>query len=178
MFVEGPSDRLAILSLAKKNNLSLDSLGVSVIALNGAGILTWFLKLFGPTGFQLPVCGICDLDHLSQWSKVLENLGLGKSLSRSEMEKIGFFVCDRDMEDELVKALGDAAVLQAIDENGDTQDWNVFCQQPNNKTLARAAQIRAFLAAKRKVIYAPILVSKLSATVPRPLQQVLDFAIQ
>lgn len=178
MFVEGPSDRLAILSLAKKNNLSLDSLGVSVIALNGAGILAWFLKLFGPAGFQLPVCGICDLDHASQWSKVLENSGLGKNLSRSDMEKIGFFVCDRDMEDELVRALGDAVVLQAIDENGDIKDWNLFCQQSNNKVLAQPAQIRAFLAAKRKVLYAPILVSKLSTTVPRPLKEVLDFAIQ
>lgn len=177
MFVEGPADRLAILSLARKNNLSLDSRGVSVIALNGADILTWFLKLFGPTGFQLPVCGMCDLDHAPQWSKCLEDSGLGKNRSQADMEKIGFFVCDRDLEDELVKALGDAKVIQAINENGDTKAWNVFCQQPTYKALAQPALIRAFLA-KRKVLYAPILVSELSTTIPRPLKEVLALATQ
>jgi predicted ATPase len=177
MFVEGPSDHLAILALAKKKNLSLDSLGVSIVTLNGAGILTWYLKLFGPSGFGLSLCGLCDSDHLSEWSKVLEGAGLGTNLSQATMEAIGFFVCVRDLEDELIKALGLAKVIQIIDQIGDNGAWNIFCQQPKNKGLSQAEQLHAFLT-KRKVLYAPLLVSKLSTTIPRPLEEVLTFAIQ
>jgi putative ATP-dependent endonuclease of the OLD family len=179
MFVEGPSDRLAMLALAKKKNLALDSLGVSIVTLDGAGILTWFVKLFGPSGFQLPLCGLCDSDHLSEWSKVLETSGVGTNLSQAKMETIGFFVCDRDLEDELIKTLGLAAVIQTIDQNGDTNAWKIFCQQPKNKNLTQADQLRAFLRkTQRKVLYAPLLVSKLSTTIPRPLEELLTFAIQ
>jgi hypothetical protein len=113
-FVEGVSDRLAILALARKRGLSLDALGVSIVSLNGAGILTWYLKLFGPSGFQLPVCGLCDSDHLSEWSNVLQNAGLGTGLTQATMETIGFFVCTRDLEDELIKSLGEVKVIQIM----------------------------------------------------------------
>jgi putative ATP-dependent endonuclease of the OLD family len=177
MFVEGPADRLAVLSLARRNNWSLDSMGLTVIALNGADVLGWYLKLFGPKGFQLPVCGLCDLDHVTQWASYLEDAGFGTNLSPRDMEIAGFFVCDSDLEDELIRALGEAIVLQAIQENGDTNAWTLFRQQPKYRTMNQSDQIREFLA-KRKVGYAPLLVSKLSSTIPRPLQEVLAFAIR
>jgi hypothetical protein len=100
--------------------------------------------LFGPTGLALPLCGLCDSDHLSEWSKVLEGAGLGTRLSQAAMEAIGFFVCVRDLEDELIKALGEATVIQIIDQNGDTPAWKVFCQQPNNKSLPKRSSFTHF----------------------------------
>ena len=84
IFVEGPADRLALASFAAKTSRLLDQLGISIIALNSADTLGAFLKLFGPPGFDLPVCGLCDADHQSQWAEVLEKVGFGVNLTAAQ----------------------------------------------------------------------------------------------
>ena len=48
------------------------------------------------------------------------------------MERLGFYVCDADLEDELIRALGAAAVEEVIDADleDELESWRIFQQQP------------------------------------------------
>jgi hypothetical protein len=47
------------------------------------------------------------------------------------MEQLGFFVCDTDVEDELIRAIGTADVVQLIDTAGDLGAFQALQQQPS-----------------------------------------------
>jgi hypothetical protein len=59
--------------------------------------------------------------RLSRWyfRARLEHAGLGAALSRGAMGELGFFVCDEDLEDELIRALGPDAVEGIIESQGE-----------------------------------------------------------
>jgi hypothetical protein len=46
------------------------------------------------------------------------------------MERLGFYVCVVDLEDELVRALGAAAVEQVLDARGDPVSFRSFQKEP------------------------------------------------
>ena len=47
--------------------------------------------------------------------RALERAGFGAPVTRQGMEKLGFYACDRDLEDELIRAVGPPAVEELID---------------------------------------------------------------
>ncbi len=177
VFVEGVADRLALTTLASKTGRHLDPLGISIVALNGADTLRAFLRLFGPPGFDVPVCGLCDLDHQSAWSKALENVGFGVNLTGAQMKTCGFFVANRDLEDELIKVIGAPECLKAIDEAGYKNGFETFCKQDTYKAMSLVVQLRNFFH-KRNVLFAPILASKINTPITGPLEEVLAFAVK
>lgn len=107
LFVEGLADRILIEAAAHAIGLSLDRAGVSIFALDGADKFSHVLKIVGPSGFQLPICGLCDEDRENTWAG---NLGLRPR----DLATAGFFVARSDLEHEYVRALGTTAVVQAL----------------------------------------------------------------
>jgi hypothetical protein len=94
------------------------------------------------------------------------------------MEPLGFFVCDLDLEDELIRALGPAAVEEIIVREGELGMWTTFQKQSAQRGRPVDAQLRRFLGTKsgRKVRYGGLLVDALDlARVPEPLDRLLDF---
>jgi hypothetical protein len=90
------------------------------------------------------------------------------------MEQLGFFVCDTDVEDELIRAIGTADVVQLIDTAGDLGAFQALQQQPSYRTASLDGQVGAFVRG-RKIKYAPLLVDALDlARVPAPLDGVLN----
>ncbi|HXV58795.1 MAG TPA: TOPRIM nucleotidyl transferase/hydrolase domain-containing protein [Gaiellaceae bacterium] len=176
ILVEGESDALAVRALARRLGRDLDGEGVAVLSLGGGGGLDAQLRLLGPAGRGLRLLGLCDVDHEPRWAARLEAAGLGSGLDRPGLEALGFFVCDRDLEDELIRTLGVAAVEGLIAAQGEAHALRTFTKQPAQREVARADQLRRFLGTKagRKARYAPLLVE---ATVPgeepRPLREVL-----
>ena len=90
------------------------------------------------------------------------------------MEQLGFFVCVRDLEDELIRALGSQTVEQIIDQNGELSAFRAFQQQPQQTTFQLDEQLRRFIGGRRKIEYASLLVDELDLQqLPDPLVGVL-----
>src|SRR5947208_17018009 len=110
VLVEGISDKLALEALAERRGRDLDEQGISVMPIGGAQAIGRFLKTFGPEGRGLTLAGLCDAAEEREFRRRLERAGLGSNLTRVEMERLGFYVCVADLEDELIRALGPASV--------------------------------------------------------------------
>ena len=85
----------------------------------------------------------------------LERAGLGSDLTRAEMEALGFYVCDADLEDELIRALGAAAVEKVIDAQGELRSFRTLQRQPAQQGWTKERQLRRFMGSRggRKVHY-------------------------
>lgn len=175
IIVEGISDALALRAFSRRLGRSLDAEGVTLLSADGGGGLDAYLKLLGPAGLGLDVAGLCDADQEAQWGKWLEDAGLGQSLDRAGMEALGFFVCDQDLEDELIRAVGLTGVEHLVAAEGEDQALQTFAQQPQQAAKPRQDVIRAFFRKQgRKARYAPLLVDAVPAgQEPRPLTELL-----
>ena len=102
-------------------------------------------------------------------------LASARDLTRARMERLGFYVCDADLEDELIRALGPPAVERVLARNGDLSSFRTFQKQPQWEGRPTESQLRRFFGSSAgKIKYARLLVEALDlARVPRPLDGVL-----
>jgi hypothetical protein len=180
VLVEGVSDQAALEALARRTGRDLPAEGVAVVPIGGATTIGRFLRVFGPGGAGLRVAGLCDAPEESAYGRRLERAGLGPARTREDMERLGFFVCVVDLEDELIRALGPDGVLGVVDAEGDLASFERFRRQPAQRTRAVDAQLRRFMGTRsgRKAHYARALVDALDlGRVPRPLAGVLAHAV-
>ena len=176
VLVEGLSDRVALETLARRRGRTLEADGISVVPIGGAQAIGRYLTRFGPQGLGVRVAGLCDVGEERDFRRGLERAGLGSELSRAGMEALGFHVCVVDLEDELIRALGAAAVEQVVDEQGDLRAFRTLQKQPAWQGRTSHEQLRRFMGSggSRKIRYARVLVEALDLTrVPRPLDGVL-----
>jgi hypothetical protein len=177
VLVEGVSDRAALEALAERRGRDLDAEGVSVVATGGAQAFGRFLAEFGPYGLDLRLAGLYDAAEERDIRRGLERAGLGSNLTRAELERLGFYVCDADLEDELIRALGAAKVEQVIDAQGDLGRFRTLQKQPEWRGRPAEEQLRRFMGSggRRKIRYARLIVDALDLTqTPRPLDGVLS----
>ncbi len=173
VLVEGVSDQRALVALAKRRERDLDAEGVSVVPIGGAHAVGSHLARYGPRGLDLKLAGLCDVGEEGAFLRALERAGMGSDLTREDMEELGFFVCVSDLEEELVRALGSAAVLAVIEEQGELGPFRTFQKQLAKRELGLDEQLWRFMW-NRKIRYAPVLVGALDLSrVPRPLDGVL-----
>jgi len=176
VLVEGISDQFALEALAERRGRNLDAEGISVVPIGGAQAIGRFLNLFGPYGFDVRLAGLCDAAEEADFQRGLERAGLGSHLTRADMERLGFYVCVADLEDELIRALGAASVEQVVDAQGDLGAFRTLQKQPAWQGRTIEAQLRRFMGSggSRKIRYARLLIDALDLTqVPRPLELVL-----
>ena len=176
VLVEGVSDQLAVEALAVRRGRSLDAEGISVVPIGGSKNIKTFLAQFGPQGLDVGLAGLCDAAEEGDFQRGLERAGLGSNLTRADMERLGFYVCIADLEDELIRSLGAAAVEQVIEAKGELESFRSFQKQPAWRGRTREEQLRRFFGTQggRKIESAALLVGALDlAQVPRPLDLVL-----
>jgi hypothetical protein len=176
VLVEGSSDQVALEAIAARRGRDLAAEGVAVVPMGGARSIGRFLELFGPRGLNLRLAGLCDAPEEGDFRRGLERAGLGSNLRRAGMEVLGFYVCVDDLEDELIRGLGAAAVEQVVEAQGELGSFRTFQQQPAWRGRPSEEQLRRFLGTHsgRKLRYARLLVDALDPTsVPRPLDRVL-----
>jgi hypothetical protein len=92
------------------------------------------------------------------------------------MERLGFFVCENDLEVDLIRASGLVAIEALLDSQGDLDSLRILQKQPAWRQKGVDAQVRRWLGAgsRRKLRYARRLVLALDLDrVPRPLTAVL-----
>lgn len=174
VLVEGVSDRAALEALARRRGRDLDAEGISIVAIGGAQAIGRSLEQYAHADVRL--AGLCDAGEERDFRRALERAGLGSELTRAEMEKLGFYVCDADLEDELIRSLGTAAIEGVLAAQGDIGSFRTFQKQPAQQARPIEAQLHRFMGttAGRKIEYARLLVDALDlAHVPRPLDGVL-----
>ena len=168
VLVEGPSDVAAVQRLALRRGRDLDAEGVCVVPMGGATSVGRYLELLSPLGVR--IAGLSDRNEWAFYLRALERVGLGTD---------GFFVCDADLEYELIRVLGVEGVEQVIEEQGDLQTLRTFQRQPAQRPRSVEHQLHRWFGSVggRKERYAGALVDALDLTkVPRPLDELLAYA--
>jgi OLD-like protein len=176
VLVEGISDQIAVEALAERLQRNLAAEGVSIVPIGGAQAIGRFLRAFGPQGLDVNLAGLYDAAEEHDVRRGLEQGGFGSDLTRADMERLGFFVCVADLEEELIRALGAPAVERVLAANGDLRSFRTLQKQPAWRGRSREQQLRRFMGsgARRKIRYARFLVEALDlADVPRPLDRLL-----
>ena len=180
VLVEGLSDQAAVEALAERRGCDLRSERVAVVPIGGATNITRFLEHFGPRRSAVRVTGLCDVGEERAYRRGLERAGYGADLTRTQMEQLGFYVCDKDLEDELIRALGTTAVERVIDAAGELESFRILQRQPAQRDRPHEEQLRRFIGTRagRKIRYGRLLVEALDLDqVPRPLDGVLAAAV-
>lgn len=172
VLVEGPSDRVAVEALARRLGRDLDREGVDVVSIGGAHALGRFL---GELPDSVRPAGLCDLGEIVPIGRALERAGLGPAGTRNELEALGFFVCEPDLEGELIRALGAAGVEAVLEHTGKLSAFRTFQKQPQWHGRPVEDQLRRFFGSSAgKIRHAPLMVEALDLDlVPRPLASLL-----
>jgi hypothetical protein len=176
VLVEGTSDQVAIEALAERHGRNLDAEGISVVAIGGAQAIGRHLRELGPQGLGLRLAGLCDAGEEGEFRRGLERAGFGTGLTRRDMERLGFYVCEADLEEELIRALGAESVERVVEAHGDLRAFRTLQRQASWRGRSPEEQLRRFMGSggRRKIRYARFLVEALDLdNVPRPLDRLL-----
>jgi Overcoming lysogenization defect protein-like, TOPRIM domain len=177
VLVEGPSDAAAVQALARRLGHDLDAEGVSVEAMGGYGNFGRFLDQYGPSGLGVRLAGLYDAPEERHFTHGLARAGFGSSLTRADLEPLGFYACDANLEDELTRVMGPAAMEELIEAQGELSAFRTYQKQPAHRDEPIEAQVRGFLW-NRKHEYAVLIVDALDLDrIPRPLAGVIAHAL-
>jgi hypothetical protein len=177
VLVEGESDREAVLALADKRGVGLAERGVDVVAMGGVTNVARYVAELAPTH------RLTGLYYAAEERFVrggLERAGVAPAEGPEGLAALGFHSCDRDLEDELIRALGVAAVLAVIEAQGDLAHLRGLQQQPAQRDRRPDDQLHRFFGSGsgRKIRYGRLLVDALpDDAVPVPLQRLLADAL-
>jgi hypothetical protein len=158
VLVEGESDAVVVRFLAARWELDLE-----VVAMGGVtNVRRYAAELAGSAA----LLGLCDA-------------GERRYLERLEPPLAGVFVCESDLEAELIRSLGPGAVMEALDEIGDLGRFRTFQGQLEWRGRDVADQLRRFAGAGsgRKLLLAERLALRLTPeTTPPVLTALLEAA--
>jgi hypothetical protein len=173
VLVEGVSDKVALEALAARRGRNLAAEGVSVVPIGGAQAIGRHLRLYGPEGSNLRLAGLCDAGEEGDFRRALERAGYGRDLGRADLERLGFYVCEADLEDELVRCLGASAVEEILAAHGRLASFRTYQKQPAHRARTTEEQLRGFLNNWKIRLAAPLVEALDLSRVPRPLDGVL-----
>jgi hypothetical protein len=177
VIVEGATDKLALTLAARRLGRDLDAENIDVVPIGGAHAITGFLKELAGGHPPAAIAGLCDEGEEDVFGAALERAGYGSNLSRDDLERLGFFVCSADLEDELIRALGTARIASLTELAGDARPWYTFQRQPAWQGQPANQQFRRFIrsVSERNVRYIRAILDTLEpGQLPRPLQLLLD----
>jgi hypothetical protein len=154
VLVEGITDRIALEAVARR--LGLDLSDVRIVPIGGAQAIRRAAVQYG--GERL--VGLCDAGEERWFRRVL-----GDSTH----------VCVKDLEDELIRALGPARVQEVVAERGELETFRSFQNQVFWRGRPVEGQLRRWLQnGGRQHRYPPLLVEAMEpGEIPPPLVGVL-----
>ena len=130
VLVEGDSDRAAVTIVAGRRGLDLPAAGIAVVSMGGVTNIGHFLRLLGPGGLDLSLAGLYDVGEQHVVSRALDRAGVARAPSRAALAGLGFFGCVEDLEGELIRHLGTAAVERIIAGQGELRSLQTLRRQP------------------------------------------------
>ncbi len=177
IIVEGICDQIAVETLAVRRGRDLDAEGIVVLPIGGAQAIAPILAEFGPQGEHLELAGFCDADAAETFRRALARAEVGRPRSIADMAALGFHVCNRDIEDELIRAVGPDTVVEVVESQGDLGSFLTFQKQPDWRDRPVSEQLHRFFGSKarRSFRYSRRLMEIVDLDrVPAPLDAVLD----
>jgi hypothetical protein len=163
VLVEGASDRRAVETLARRRGRDLHAEGVAVVSMGGYGNLPRLLERYS----DVRLAGLYDVGEERHF---LRALGCD---DRGDLERVGFYACTLDLEDELTRAVGADEMQRVLAEQGELHAFRTYQKQPAHRARPLEEQLHGFMW-NRKQKYALLLVEALDLErVPRPLDRVL-----
>jgi hypothetical protein len=179
ILVEGWSDQAALEALARRRGIDLPAEGIVVVPMGGATNTHRFGEALGPLGLGLRLAGLCDAAEAPHVLHALRRAGIvagAATTTPGDDAFCGLHVCQPDLEDELIRALGAERVLRVLEADEELTPFRRFQAQPAQRGRELHAQLHRFLGirAGRKVRYGALLVEALDvARVPRALDGAL-----
>ena len=154
ILVEGVTDRIALEAVARRLALDLD--GIEIVPIGGAQAIRRAAALH--EGKRL--VGLCDAGEERFFRRVLGD---------------ATHVCVKDLEDELIRALGPDRVQEVIAAQGEFETFRNFQNQVYWRQRPVERQLRRWLQnGGRYLRYPPLLIEAMEPDeIPRPLAGVL-----
>jgi hypothetical protein len=158
VLVEGITDRIALEAVAAKLGRGLTAEGIEIVPIGGAQAIRRAAAQYDGER----VVGLCDLGEERWFRRVLGD---------------ATYVCVKDLEDELIRALGPDRVQEVVAAQGDLETFRSFQNQVFWRGRPVEAQLRRWLQASdgRGKRYPPVLIAALEPNeLPPPLVGVLE----
>ena len=158
VLVEGITDRIALEAVAAKLGRGLAAEGIEIVPIAGAQAIRRAAAQYDGER----VVGLCDVGEERWFRRVLGD---------------ATYVCVKDLEDELIRALGPDRVQEVVAAQGDLETFRSFQNQVFWRGRPVEAQLRRWLQASdgRGKRYPPLLIAALEPNeLPPPLAGVLE----
>jgi hypothetical protein len=170
VLLEGLSDVAAVRTVAATLGIDLVGSSVRVVDMGGATNVRRCVRAAvqqrGPR-----VVGMCDVKEAGFVVRALRDVGCAVG-SATDLPRWGFQLCDRDLEDELLRALTPSQLGVVLTGLGLTARFEAFRRQPAWSGRDPHEQLRRFagVASGRKELMAQALAAALDATtLPPPI---------
>jgi hypothetical protein len=173
VLVEGRSDAVVVEHLLRTHGLER----ARVEVMDGVTNIERELTRLAGAAARAEVCGLFDAAEERFVRRALARRDIPTD-GRAGLARAGFFACDADQEDELIRTLGTDVVEEAVAELGELPRLRTFQQQPDWRGRPHPAQLRRFAGAGsgRKERLAAALAKRLTpATTPAPLARLVRY---
>lgn len=174
VLLEGVSDIAALTAVARTSRVDLEH--VDLVDLGGVTNVRRELSQLHRTSGDVEIFGLCDAPEARFVEQALNEVGRIVR-DASDLAAYGFFVCQADLEEELIRALGTEHTVAVIEELGLDAKLATLRQQPAWQDRPLAEQLHRFcgVASGRKELLAGALAAALGPDeVPEPLQALID----
>jgi hypothetical protein len=164
VLVEGVSDAIALEVIAVRVGRMLRDEGVAIVPMGGATNIGRFLSLFVSSDRDVRLAGLYDVDQEDHVMRKLDQAGVGRG---------GFYACDRDLEDELLRRLPPGRIEGIMEREGDLKSFRTMQNEPHHRQRPYDQQIHRFVG-RWRYRYARLLASEVDlARIPLPLSALL-----
>lgn len=148
VLVEGDSDRDAVLVLAGRLGLDLEARAVEVVAMGGATNVGHHVRAYrGARGRKVGaprLFGLCDAGEARYFTAAFAAAGLPATPDAPTPDG-GVLVCHRDLEEELIRALGADAVLDYVVGRGHLASLRRLQRQPAQRDRSLEQHLHRFI---------------------------------
>jgi hypothetical protein len=170
VLLEGRSDVAAVSAVAATLGGTGAGHDVRLVDMGGVTNVRRHLSALA-AGPPVRVAGLCDAGEAHVVARAL-----GVDADAAALAERGFFVCEADLEDELIRAAGPQRVLDVLDRLGLRARFATFQHQQVWRGRLLHAQLHRFagIASGRKAVFAGALAADLAPDeVPVPLRRLV-----
>lgn len=172
VLLEGPSDVAAVRAVARAQGLGDADHGYRLVDMGGLTNVRRHLAALRAAPDPVRTIGMCDAREAPILVRALQTHGDGPHRV-ADLAAHGFRVCDADLEDELIRAMGPSRVLGVLDRLGLRGRLRTFQRQPAWRDRPLHEQLHRFAGTTsgRKTLLAGSLAEALTPDqVPAPLR--------
>ena len=175
VLLEGPSDVAAVRAVAAAYGLTARVHGYRLVDMGGVTNIRRHLEAIRAGSAPVRVIGMCDAGEAQVFVRALQ-VTAGGLHHAADLAAHGFSVCEADLEDELIRAMGPERVVGVLSRLGLAGRLATFQRQPSWRDRPLHEQLHRFAGTTsgRKTLLARALAEALAPSeVPAPLRRLV-----